>query len=156
MKKLAAISALVALTFGCSSLKITPQIVEQSVSTGVKYSVAKYPNSIPYLRAAAPVICSAAYQTNLIPALVIEAIQNSEAEKLKTPEAVLILNSAMLLYIGLWNSYGDDALTKAPMFRLYLQATCEGIQGGLPAPLSIPELLQEYPGKRDWPKVRFP
>lgn len=121
------------LTCGCSTItgKLTPPVVQQGVATGVSYSTAKYPTAIPYVRAAGEVICSAANGTNLSPAAVVAAVESSNATFLKTPEGVLILNSALTLYIGVWESYGAEAVNNAPVLKTYLQATCDGINQGL-------------------------
>lgn len=140
-----------ALLTGCSSVKISPAIVHQGVSAGVSYSVTKYPNAVPYLRAAAPVICSAANSTNLSPNEVVSAIESSGASAFKTPEGVLILNTALTIYIGLWNSYGDTALNNAPQFRLYLLATCNGLNDGLASRSGVASSPSAT-----WPRVTFP
>jgi len=116
---------------GCSTMVLTPGSVKQGVATGVSYSVVKYPDAVPYLKAAEPVICSAAHGTNLAPAQVVAALQNSNADQLKTPEGVMILNTALALYVGLWEKYGTKAVTKSDKLRSYLEATCGGIHDGL-------------------------
>jgi len=120
-----------ALFTGCSTVVLRPGNVEQGVSTGVSLAVVKYPEAIPYLQAAAPVICSAAHGTNLAPAQVAAAIQESDAAAFRNPNAVMILNVAMSLYVGLWERYGTKAVDKSDKLRSYLEATCAGITKGL-------------------------
>lgn len=134
------------LATGCTAVtgKLTPSVVQQGTSAGVSYSTAKYPTAIPYVRAAGEVICSAANGTNISPAVIVAAVENSNAAFLKTPEGVLILNSALTLYIGVWESYGAEAVDNAPALKTYLQATCNGIQQGL---VGRPRGV--------WPLVRF-
>lgn len=146
--------ALLALA-GCAGGKvnISPAIVQQGVATSVAYSVTKYPQALPYLRAAAPVICSAANSTNLSPAQVIAALESSNAALLKTPEAALIMNTALLLYIGVYESYGDNALNNYPALRPYLQATCDGMNDGV----SGKKIQPATPTVSDtWPQIAFP
>lgn len=139
-------------TTGCTSTnRISPATVHQGVAAGVAYSSAKYTNAVPYLRMAVPVICAAANGTNLAPAEVVKAIEGANIS-LKTPEAVLILNAALMFYTGIWDSYGEDALNKAPELRPYLEATCSGITAGLP---SIIGLMRAAPDGK-WPLVKFP
>ncbi len=145
-------TSLLALT-GCTSINISPSVVQQGVATGVKYSVSKYPTSRPYLTAATPVICSVANSTNLVPSEVITAIENSDANKLKTPEGVLILNSALTLYISIWNSYGSNAVNNATALQPYLKATCNGLNDGLhTVTFASPSTLKN---KVVWPLVKF-
>lgn len=153
------------LVTGCASspVKITPALVQQGVATGVAYSTAKYPQAVPYLKAADLVICSASEGTNLAPSEVVAAIESSDAAALKTPEAVLILNTALTLYTGVWDAYGADALNNQPDLKLYLQATCAGISDGLP-PISLPTPITPMMAKRivdsrgnpNWPHVKMP
>lgn len=144
------------LVTGCSSVtnQITPAVVQQGVATGVSYAVAKYPTAIPYLEAAAPIICSAANGTNLNPAQVVAAIESSPAAALKTPEAVLILNGALTLYIAVWDSYGSNALASSTAIQPYLAATCAGIDEALPASTNAPA-MKVAPLVYIWPVVSF-
>lgn len=146
----------IALLFvtGCSTTQpnISPALVQQGVFTVAAYTVAKEPAVVPYLNAATPVICSAAQGTNGIdPASVVAAIEASPlASQLKTPEAVLALNGALTLYIGVWDSYGGKVDLAA--MQPYLQATCNGLTLALPAAKSKPAKT----AKASWPLVRYP
>lgn len=135
MKTILLTSLLGALLFssGCAGqFQVSPAVVQQGVASTVSYSSSKFPTSVPYLLAAGDVICSEANETNLAPADVIAAIESSNATQFKTPEAVLILNSALTLYIGIWDSYGSNAIANATALQPYLKATCNGINQGLP------------------------
>jgi hypothetical protein len=155
---LAALILCAGLTFttGCTFIKsnVTPAVVQQGVATGVIYAVQKYPTAVPYLQAAAPIICMTANGTNFDPAQIVAAIEKSDAGPLKTPEAVLILNGALTLYIGIWDSYGADAVNRSPDLKLYLQATCNGMNAGLAgAPmLARPGVSATAP---EWPLIKF-
>lgn len=154
LKSLFPVLIVAVLIVGCTGPRaISPAIVQQGVAMSVGYSALKYPTAVPYLRAATPVICSAANSSNLAPAQVIAAVESSGASSVKTPEGVLILNTALLLYIGVWQSYGEDALNNSPQLRLYLQATCDGMTAGLPQPAGAAKALQA-PAK-SWPLVAF-
>lgn len=156
MNKIKLIVPIIALTFavGCSSIKISPSTVQQGVATGVSYSVIKYPQVVPYLRAADDLICSAANGTNISPAQVIAAIERApSAAVLKTPEGVLILNAALTLYVGVWESYGVNAVNNAPTLQLYLKATCSGIAEGLPS--ASGNLTARRVSETGWPLVKF-
>lgn len=140
---------------GCGTSKplLSPALVQQGVSAAVSYGVAKYPATVPYIRAAEPVICSASEGTNLAPAEVIAAV--NEAGVLKTPESVFILNSALLLYEGVYNSLGVDVLNDYELLRNYLHATCLGIGQGLPSPnLAMP--MGAVYRARSWPQAKWP
>jgi hypothetical protein len=101
------------LLAGCSTTSvISPAVVQQGVATGVSYGVLKYPQAVPELRIASEVICSAANSTNLSPAVVVSAVQAADPNL--TPETTLIINGALVLYIGIWDSYGAKALDNQP------------------------------------------
>lgn len=146
------------LSSGCAGqFQVSPAVVQQGVASGVSYSSAKFPTAVPYLLAAGDVICSEANGTNLAPADVIAAIESSNASQFKTPEAVLILNSALTLYIGIWDSYGSNALANATTLQPYLKATCDGINQGLP-PQGGKLMLhkgQQAPSP-NWPMIKLP
>lgn len=138
MKTIASVLLGLALLFtvGCKSPALTKGFVRTSVATGVGLQVLHEPKAIPYLRAAAPVVCSAAHGTNISPAEVVAALEASDASKLETPEARLIINGALSLYMTAFEEYGDD-LQSRPLIVAILEGTCEGILLGLPPPTSI-------------------
>lgn len=135
-------TALLSFTVGCRSPGLTKTIVQTAVATGVGFGVLEEPNAIPYLRASAPVICSAAHGTNLSPAEVVEALESSPASKLKTPEAVLIMNGVIGIYTGIWETYGGD-IDDRPFLQAGLEGACEGIKLGLP-PSEAGEALKAF------------
>ena len=143
------------LVAGCGTTSlISPLIVEQGVATGVSYSVAQYPAAVPYLKAVAPIVCSEAANTNLAPAQVVAAIESSTAASaLKTPEGVLILNGALLLYTGVWESYGSNTVASSAVLQTYLQATCNGMNEGLGT--NALSVARKGPPAAHWSKVRF-
>lgn len=150
----------VALLSGCGTQQtlISPALVQQGVATGVAYSAEKYTNSIQYLRIADSVICSMASSTNIAPAEVIAAIERSpSAAVTKTPEGVLILNSALTLYTGIWNSYGSNAVANAVEIQPYLKATCDGINQGLPIDSGKMGVRRpSFVESDSWPVVKLP
>lgn len=116
---------------GCSSPSVTKAFVRTSVSTGVAFGTLKEPAAIPFLRAAAPVVCSAANGTNVSPAEVVAALESSDATALKTPGGVILLNAALSLYMTLYEEFGKD-VDNLPQLQAWLAGTCEGILLGLP------------------------
>lgn len=151
--RILALFCLLTLLAGCSTTatdpsSINPIVVRLGVSTGVTYGLSKYPQAVPGVRIAGEVICSAATGTNLSPDNLIAAIQGVSTNI--TPETTLIVNGALVLYIGIWNSYGQSALTNQPALRLYLQATCSGILDGLASSgRRVPESAAQT-----WPLLR--
>jgi hypothetical protein len=149
---LTAALAFAAFVTGCTgpNSQISTALVQQGVFTFASYAVAKNPTIKPYLAAATPVICSAATGTNgLSPEAVVAAIEASPiASQLKTPEAMLALNGVMMLYIGIWDSYGTSV--NLTTMQPYLLATCNGLTAALPAnPVS-----SKASKKINWPLVR--
>jgi hypothetical protein len=141
--------ALVLAITGCKSTipTITPALVQQGVTTLVQYGVQKEPAAKPGVQAAALVICSAANGTNLSPSQVVADIGKINPS-LNTPTAVLIENSALTLYVGVWESYGADAVNRSPQLKLYLQATCVGMNAGLGNTAAIRST------ENPWPLIR--
>lgn len=145
---LCTLSAVFLLGAGCSSVKqISPAVVRQGAATIVGYAAVKYPQAMPEVKLAGEVICSAANSTNLNPSAVV-----ADINKITTlsPEAVLIVNSALTLYIGVWSSYGTAAVNNSPALQSYLEATCMGINDGLGA-----NGLRRTADKTAWPVVHF-
>lgn len=131
MKTLIPLLGLCLLITGCKSPGLTKTMVQTAVSTSVAWGVLEEPKAIPYMRATVPVICSAAHGTNLSPAEVVAALQNSPAEKLKTPEAVIIMNGVLGIYTAVFEAYGSD-IDDRPYLQAGLEGACAGIQLGLP------------------------
>lgn len=153
MKKALLSLALIPALFGCSTggnNNLAPSLVRVGVATGVSYGALKYPKSVPGVRIAGEVICSAANGTNLSPASVIEAIHAASPNI--SPETTLIVNGALVLYIGVWNSYGQSAVNNQPNLKLYLKATCDGINDGL-LPQSAAKASTES-STMSWPLLR--
>lgn len=122
--------ALVALT-GCATTNpLGPAAVEIAVQTAATYGVQKDPNVVPYLKAAAPIVCSMAGSEMLDPAAVVAALEQSNVAALKTPEATILMNGALALYGAIYASYGDDV--KASAVQPYLQAVCTGLTMAVP------------------------
>jgi hypothetical protein len=148
------VAAVALFAIGCKNTSPTlgPALVQQGVATGVSYSVIKYTNAIPYLKVGAQVVCASAGGTNISPAAIITALeQSSVANSLKTPEGVLIFNSALLLYTGIWESYGSNAVASVAQLQPYLQATCNGMNQGL----AYTTLSARNAPVATWPKAKF-
>lgn len=125
------IAAIAASTTGCKTPAMTQAVVQTTVATGVAFGIQKSPQAIPYLKAATPIVCSAASGTNISPTEVISAIEAANIDGLKTPEAVIIMNGALSLYVVLYEEYGVDALKNQAQLKAYLQGTCNGLELGL-------------------------
>lgn len=132
MKPILLFGLCLSLLTGCTSINpiLSTQLLRSGVATGVSYGVSRYPQSVPGVRVVTEVVCAAAASTNISPANVIAAIQSSGVEL--TPETTLIVNGALLLYTGVWNAYGENAVNN-PALKPYLQATCDGMKDGLPS-----------------------
>lgn len=150
MKKLPILLAAVlscGLFTGCKTT-IGPAVLQSAVSVGVAYGVQKDPTIQPYLQASKTVICSLSGEGVFDPALIVAAIQNSPANDLKTPEALLVLNSVLAIYEAVYYGYGDDI--KASEVQPYLAALCHGLELGLPADSRM-LLTQRW---LIWPRVK--
>lgn len=123
--------ALSTLTTGCKTPAMTQAIVQTTVATGVALGVQKSPQAVPYLKAATPVVCAAASGTNISPAEVVAAIEAANLDSLKTPEAVIIMNGALSLYMVIYDEYGTEAINQQAQLRAFLQGTCNGLNIGL-------------------------
>lgn len=134
---------LLALTVGCKSPGLTKTMVQTAVATGVTFGVMKEPRAIPYLRASVPVICSAAHGTNLNPAEIVAALENSPAGGLKTPQSILIMNGIIGIYTGVYEAYGQD-IDDRPFLQAALDGTCEGLKQGLPPEGAGPEAVKVF------------
>jgi hypothetical protein len=141
------------LAAGCSTTGsnpgVTKAIVTTTVATAVALGVEKSPESVPYLRAAAPIICSAAAGTNLSPVAVITALENSPATQFKTVQATIIINGALSLYTVLYEQYGADYVKNHAQLQSWLQGTCDGLLLGLPlSGLAQPRTVSNVPHVR--------
>lgn len=141
MKKLTVLGlalALAGIVTGCGTTgkMLTPALVQIAVQTGTAYGIQKDTNSVPYLRAAAPIICSAAGSSTLDPAAVVLALENSTAAQLKTPEGVIIINGALAVYEAVYDAYGTNI--QASVVQPYLQAVCNGLNGALGTTRALP------------------
>lgn len=159
MKKVLSLLVLAVLAAGLtgcgttsSDANLGPPMVRLSVSSGAVYSLLKYPEAVPAVRASAAIICSQAAGTNLAPAEVVAAI---DAHAEKTPESVLIVNAALSVYTLVWNSYGASAVAHTPILRVYLEATCSGLIDALTVVPASDGLLSATAQNPAWPQVKF-
>ena len=149
------LAALAVGVVGCKNpgaTNIGPPLVRLGVSSGATYSLMKYPQAAPAVKASAAIICAQAAGTNLAPAAVVEAV-NAYSEQ--TPESTLIVNSALSLYTLVWNGYGESAVSNSPTLKLYLGATCDGLNDAL-ATVPVPGAVRAAaPVNKNWPQVKF-
>lgn len=126
---------LFAIGAGCKSTSLPMQkaLYVTTVSTGVAFGVEKYPTALPYLRVAEPIICAAGNGTNITPAEIVAALQNSPAANaVATREGKVIMNGVIAIYIGVFESYGTDYVAHHEQLSNYLKWTCEAMGMGLP------------------------
>ena len=134
------------LLCGCSTVKqITPKLVQQGTEAVVRFGVSRYPQAEPEVRIAGDVICSVANGTDLSPSNIVAQVKIIEPNL--SPEGSLIINGGIMLYQGIWNSFGADAVNGNEQLKAYLQATCLGFTYGLPS-----QLPRAY--NPAWPMVR--
>lgn len=121
------------LMTGCSVIpKITPALVQSQVHNVVAFGVEKAPQAIPELRIADNVICAAAAGTNVEPSSIVTNLELAGVISANSPEAVLIANSAIGIYDGIFQSFGSNWVANTTLLQQYLQAVCSGINEGLP------------------------
>ena len=157
-KRILSVIALAVLAFGVVGCKNTggtsigPPLLRLGVSSGASYSLLKYPQAAPAVKASASIICAQANGTNLSQAEVVAAVN---AYQDQTPESVLIVNSAIGLYTLVWNGYGESAVSNSPTLKLYLGATCDGLNDAI-AWLPQPGMARApRPHDKGWPHVNF-
>lgn len=134
-----------ALLTGCATAPKPnpgPLLVELAVQAGTSYGIEQHPEAVPYLRAAAPVICTAADTGTVNPADVVAAIQAANLDALSTPDAKLILNAALVIYDAAFSQYSATEDMKP-----YLKAVCNGLTLALPTATRIPARI-------DFPRVK--
>jgi len=153
MKRLIPILAVVALTCGCSSLKITPQVLQSGATALTKAGIERYPESLPYIEAFSESICVTAGSTNLAPTNVVAQI-NVPTAGTPSAQGALIARGVVALYTAIYLSYGNHALDNLPKLRLYLQAICDGTTDALPDRITMESA--KTPRQRNWPMNRVP
>ena len=121
-----------ALATGCATQNkpLTAAVVRATVSTGALFGIEQDPSVVPYLRAAAPVICDAAGQGKLNPADVVASLQSTGVDQLKTPAGVAIINSSLAIYEAVYSAYGTNV--QASVVQPYLEGVCLGLNDALP------------------------
>lgn len=134
--------ALAGFVTGCGTTGtvLTPALVRIAVQTGTSYGIMKDTNTVPYLKAATPVICSAAGSAALDPSQVVMALESSNAAQLKTPEATIIINGALAIYEAVYDAYGTNV--QASVIQPYLQAVCDGLSGAIGTRNAPPPFLR--------------
>lgn len=158
MKRLiipASLFVLIAFT-GCVNARkvITPGTVQSGTAAGVRYGLTKFPSATPAVRIASEVVCSMSNSTNISPTEIVAAIESSNYENLKTPEAIFIVQGVITLYSSAWNSFASDAVAQSEALP-YLQAICNGSRDGL-AGIPTAAIGSRVSGQRlNWPQMRF-
>lgn len=122
------------LLSGCTTTSpnnppLSKALVTIAVSTGVSFGVEQYPEAVPYLRVATPIVCSAAAGTNIQPAEIVQALTKAG---ITNSHAKLIINSALAIYVTVFDYYGSSWQTNQVQLQGYVQALCDGLNLGLP------------------------
>lgn len=117
---------------GCSTTPqpMTRAAVTGAVSLGVQIGTERYPESVPYIRAATPVVCSAADGTNIQPAEIVAALQ----PVVTNDHAKMIINGAVVIYDVIFESYGTNWIEHQAYLKDILGGVCDGLTQGLPTP----------------------
>lgn len=155
MKNIFAIIPLIALVLvtGCSNTKplVTPAVVKSGSSSAVSLGVKQWPEARPYVAASIAVLCSQAAGTNLSPASLEAALEASPiAAQAKTLTGVIVLNSMLMIYNVVWNSFVSEAVANS-LAKPYLQAACDGGNEGLAV-----RGVRSPAEANKWPQVRYP
>lgn len=143
MKQLISLAALVALTAGCSTIKITPESVKFGAAALTR-AASGHPEYTYYLTAAKDAICLVAGSTNVTPATISAAIPNGT-----NPTAVAITDGILALLFMAYNSF--DIPPAGGAFGPYAVAACDGMAMWLPTP---PEKTSAFDSK--WPLKTIP
>lgn len=140
---------------GCSSTRqLPPSFYALGTSTAISLAVRNSPQTTAYLRSVQPIVCSLATGVEITPAQIALAVEQFAPSG--SPEATVIANSVMMLYIVAYNSVGTNAL----MARPYAQAIfCDGFAAGLgmSTPMSKTKGLPAVPTYKPnpvWPLLR--
>lgn len=126
MKKLILLLPILLALTGCKNPALTQAVVRTTVGSTVGYSLIKKPELVPYVRLSTDVICATAHSTNISPAAIVKNLELIDPS-VKTPEGILLVNGALSLYRGVWESYGSNAVNNATALRPFLMGTCEGL-----------------------------
>lgn len=157
IKTLLAVALCVGLLTGCQSTPLPMQkaLYIATVSGGVAIGVDKYPDAVPYLRVAEPIICAAGNGTNISPLEIIAALTNSPAANaVATKSGKAILSGALILYVSLFDSYGTDWVNQQEKLKTYLGWTCESLALGLPPANQNPTVAAALQVRKLPPHIR--
>jgi len=96
-----------------------------AVTLGEQLALEQKPEAIPYVRAAARVVCAAADGTNVSPASIVDALQ---AAGVTNQTAKIVINGSLAIFNVVVSGLG----TNESEIRLYGQDLCSGLTAGLP------------------------
>lgn len=146
----AALAALALLGTGCKAGKSTLMVNQVIAFGGATAALSQSPESRPYLAQATPLICAAAGNTNITPALLVEQINNTVP--IENQIGPMIVNMGISLWLGYYNN-NDPEQNQA------LQGVCNGFTMALAltspsAPTSPNLLMSPKAQSQAWPQVR--
>lgn len=116
-------------TTGTGANPMTTAALTAAVSLGESFALEQHPEAVPFVRAGADVVCSAANGTNIAPADIVAAMT---AANITNDTAKLILNGSIAIYDTVFAFIGTNGIQSQPALQDYTKALCAGMEQGLP------------------------
>jgi hypothetical protein len=134
MKNILSFLALAVFVAGCTTQNPTGTraIVTIIVRDGATFGISRSPAAVPYLKAAAPVVCAVANSTNLTPESLVAALDGIPVAK--SPEAGLIIDGVVAVYDGYFEQYADNWVKNQATLQSVLLGCCDGLNQALAPP----------------------
>ena len=157
MKKtlvLVSVIGLLGLT-ACNTIKsaLTPAVVQKAIASGAAWGIQQDPTILPYLQVVQPIICTLAGSGVFDPAKVVAALDASTAAAaVKTPTGVIVVNSVLGIYEGVYYAYGANV--QASVIEPYLQAVCAGLTQAVVPNSQVKAVRIGSVAPKDWPHVK--
>lgn len=128
-----------ALLSGCQSApEVTVEKAEKiaallkgTAASGVVLAYTKDPNSTPYFKAAGAALALFVTGSDLSPAALQQALQETSVRELKTPEAALVMNTILGVYEVFWGDALRAQVAANPQLKIALQGLVDGLMQGV-------------------------
>lgn len=104
--------------------------MQLAVTIGASYGMDQYPQSVPYVKAATPLICQMAGAGVASPAEIVSDLQSASASWPKSPQGVAVINGALAIYEAVYAQYNGSDIKKD--MQPYMAGLCAGLQGAIP------------------------